>query len=284
MGLLRWIWVATLLVVSAPIRAETNAATNAPSSPPITENPFADADLFFAKYKAALKLVAQKKTQDAAIALDLLAKSLNTSPWIEIAILKHSQLIETSNDRVAEEGYQLLRQRLLNASYFQSNAERAKAFGVALPGSVEASITRLRIWRVRLGLSRYHAKYMAYPESLAKLAILGYTDMENIHAANDQPLRYTPQMPRMTPFISYQLYDLESLPPEPFVASVPQLEGTSLLSDSPPKYVALVKLHGRSEPARVEENQTVQSFFVAAVAPGGAIVSTPSRVPVLPAP
>jgi len=240
--------------------------------------------LFFAKYKAALKLVAQKRTQDAAIALDLLAKSLNTSPWMEIAILKHCQLIEPTNDKVAEEGYQLLRQRLLNAPYFQSNAERAKSFGVALQGSVEAGITRLRIWRVRLALSRYHAKYMEYPESLAKLAILGYTDMENIHAANDQLLRYTPQMPRMSPFISYQTYDLESIPPEPFAATVPQLEGTSLLSDTPPKYVALVKLPGRAEPARIEENQTIQSFFVAAVAPGGAIVSTPSRVLVLPAP
>jgi hypothetical protein len=282
--LLRWILIATLLTVSAPIRAETNTATNAPSNPPIPENPFADADLFFAKYKEALKLVAQRKTQDAAIALDLLAKSLNTSPWMEIAILKHCQLIEPTNDKVAEEGYQLLRQRLLNAPYFQSNAGRAKAFDVALQGSVEAGITRLRIWRVRLGLSRYHAKYMEYPESLAKLAILGYTDIENIHAANDQPLRYTPQTPRMTPFISHQRYDLESLPPEPFAATVPQLEGTSRLNDSPPKYVALVKLPGRAEPTRIEENQTIQSFFVAAVAPGGAIVSTPSRVLVLPAP
>ena len=88
----------------------------------------------------------------------------------------------------------------------------------------------------------------------------------------------------MTPFISYKGYDLEPAIPEPFTATTPRIESTSQVSDTPPKYVALIKLPGRVEPARVEENQTIQGFFVAAVAPGGAIVSTPTRVLVLPVP
>jgi hypothetical protein len=285
-----------LLLASTPSRAETNAAapwrlgvnqstvTNAPAPPAANPNAVADADLFFTKYKDGLKLVERNDAQGAAIALDLLAKSLSTSPWMEIAIFKHAQLIESTNDRVAEENYLLLRQRLINAPYFQGNAERARVFAVALQGSVDTGITRLRIRRVRVALGRYFAKHMEYPESLPKLAILNYTDMENIHGANNQMLRYVPKNPQMTPFISYKGYDLEPAIPEPFTATTPRLESTSQVSDTPPKYVALIKLPGRVEPARVEENQTIQGFFVAAVAPGGAIVSTPTRVLVLPVP
>ena len=216
--------------------------------------------------------------------MDLLARSLTNSPWMEVALMKHSQLVETTNDRVAEDDYLVLKQRLANAPYFQGNAERARAMGAALMGSVNGGITRLRIRRLRVSLEQYHARYLEYPESLARLAILGYTDMENIHGANNQLLRYVPALPMMTPFISYKGYDLEPAVAEPFVATRPHLESTSQISDTPPKYTALIRLPGRVEPARVTEDQTIQGFFVAAVAPGGALMTTPNRVLVLPVP
>src|SRR5438876_617203 len=212
--LLSALCAASLLVATATSRALADSNEN-----------LAVADRFFMKYKEAARLLSRNQPQDAVIVMNLLARVLNSSPWMEIAMLKHCQLIESANDALAEEGYLLLRQRVLNAPYFQGDTKRAKLFGVALQGAVDAGITRLRIGRVRVALERYRAKYLEYPESLTKLAILGYIGMENIHDAKDESLRYVPTMPQITPFVSYKRYDgLEAPVADPFVASSPPLE------------------------------------------------------------
>lgn len=265
------------------LHAETSAA-----KPPVTPEPAevaaADTRRFFEKYKEAVQLLEQKKVAEAALAMDLLVRSLRTSPWLEIALMKHAQLLETSNDRRAEELYRLLRERLNNAPFFEGHADRAQVFGAALRGAVDNGINRVRLRRIRDALGRYFARYGEYPESLAKLAILGYTDMENIHAVNNQLFRYIPQSPQMTPFISYKRFELEDIPPEPFVATTPKLEATSQVSEKPLKYIAFMRIGNRREPERIVEDQTVQGFFVAAIAHDGAVVSTPTRVLVLLAP
>jgi len=70
----------------------------------------------------------------------------------------------------------------------------------------------------------------------------------------------------------------------PSVAARSHLERTCQIGAARPKYTALIRLPGRVEPARVTEDQTIQGFFVAAVAPGGALMTTPNRVLVLPVP
>lgn len=272
---LRWLWAAGLLAVTIPTRAETNAAASAA----------ADADEFFTKYRQAALSVERGQVQDAAIAMDLLSRSVGSSPWMEIAILKHCQLIESTNDKVAEEGYQLLRQRIQNAPYFQGSAERAQLFGVALQGAVDAGITRIRVRRVRAALEQYRAKYLGYPESLLKLSILGYIDMQDIHDAKDDRLRYIASAPEISPFISYKRYELRgAAPSDPFLATSPRLDSISQISEQPPRYSALVRLPGRVELTRLEQDQMIQGFYVAAIAPGGAVVSSASRILVLLAP
>lgn len=245
------------------------------------DDPNPDISRFFEAYRQAVAQVSNKKLQDAAITMDLASRNISTSPWLELCLLKHAQLVELTNDRVAEQDYTLLRQRLENAPYFKGDTDRAKLFGVALQGTVDNGINRLRLQRVKEALSKYHARYAEYPESLAKLAILSYTDMENIHTVNNQLFQYVPQSPKLNPFISYQRYELESIDGEPFVANSPKLEATSQLSEKPLKYTAVMHLPGSQLPYRIVENQTVQGFFVTAVTHDGAIVSTPNRVLVL---
>jgi hypothetical protein len=258
---------------------ETAPVTN--SAPDIAG---ADANRFFEKYRAAIIQVGRGQFQNAAITMDLLSHTLSVSPWLDIALLKHAQLNERLNDRAAEDDYQLLRHRLANAPYFQSTAERAQLFGRSLHNTVDNGINRLRLRRVRDAINRYHNRYAEYPESLAKLAILGYTDMENIHNVNNHMFRYLPQEPRARPFISYRRFDLEAIDPEPFTVNSPVIDGTSQVSEYPLKYAALIHLAGQSEPARVIENQTILGFFVVAVVHDGAILSMAQRVVVLPAP
>ena len=256
-------------------RPATNTAADAGSL---------DANRFFEKYREAIRLVDKGQFQSAAITMDLLSRTLSVSPWLDIALLKHAQLNEHLNDRAAEDNYLLIRHRIANAPYFQSNAERAQLFNVALHNTVDNGINRVRLRRVRDAVNRYFTRYAEYPESLAKLAILGYTDMENIHNVNNHMFRYLPQEPQMNPFLHYRRFDLEAIDPEPFTVNSPVLVGTSQVSEHPLKYSALIHLSGQDEPARVIENQTILGFFVVAVAHDGAIFSMPKRIIVLPAP
>ena len=291
--------IASLLAFHAPQTiAQTNEPTPALRHGPVDQPPqagaapssqsaaVADADLFFKKYKEAAQFVRESSFQNASIVMDLLSKGLSTSPWMEIALLKYCELVETRNDAVAMEGYTVLGQRLVNAPYFQGDAQRARTFRAALQGAVNNGIDRVRVLRIRNALTRYHTRYTEYPESLAKLAILGYIDRENIHDANNQLFQYVPTGPRMTPFISYQQYELlnKISPPDPFLVNNPHINGTSQVSDAPLQYAAVIRIPGRPDPLRVTEDQTIDGYFIAAIAPGGAVVCTYSRILVLPAP
>ena len=147
---------------------------------------------------------------------------------------------------------------------------------------MDNGVNRIRLRRIRDALSRYHSRYGEYPESLAKLAILGYTNIENIRSTSNQQYRYAPQEPKMNPAVSFKSYDLERIDFEPFAPSnIPKLEATSQVSEKPLKYAALIRLDPKKDPVRVNENQTIQGFFIAAVTHDGAIVTTPNRVLVL---
>ena len=124
--------------------------------------------------------------------MDLLWRNLSTSPWFEIALLKHAELNEASNPQVAREDYDVLRKRVENAPYFQGNAERAAVFRTALLGAVGRGIDRLHLQSVRDGLSRYQARYHQFPESLVKLAIFNYVDMGDIYDSDEPALPIYP--------------------------------------------------------------------------------------------
>ena len=146
-----FVWV----MIALPAYAQTNTPpawlaheTPLPANP-VTDAAGADAYRFFEKYREAIFLVSRGQFQSAAITMDLLSHTLRVSPWLDIALLKHAQLNEHLNDRAAEDDYQLLRQRIANAPYFHSSAERARLFGVALNNTVENGINRVRLRRIR---------------------------------------------------------------------------------------------------------------------------------------
>ena len=282
-------WLVRSVFVWVMFALSGYAQTNPPPvvsarETPVVEVVDADAHRFFEKYREAVLLVREGHLQSAAITIDLLSHTIHGSPWLDIALLKHAQLNETANDHAAEDNYTLILHRLSNAPYFQSNAERAQLFGVAMRNTAYNGINRIRLRRLRDAINRYHNRYAEYPESLAKLAILGYTDMENIHNANNHLFRYLPREPRMNPFITYQRYEMETIDPEPFTVSSPILEGTSQVSENPLRYAALIRVPGTRDPVRVVENQMIQNFFVVAIAHDGAIFSADNRVIVLATP
>jgi len=260
------------LVCATPLRAQTN-------TPPDTAT---DAERFFTGYVKAVQLIQSKKPQDAAITMRLLTEKLRASPWMEVALLKHSELIDATTPDVAMENYQTLHKRLETAPYFQGDAEHARVFRAALQGALDSGINRVRLRRIRESLACYFSRYSEYPESLAKLAILNYIDMADIRAANDRNFRYIPVGERLKPSLSYQSYQLEPLVAEPFMVDSPRIEGTSLISDKPLKYAALIKIPNRIDSLRVTEDQTLQGYFIGAIAPGGAILCSYNRVLILP--
>ena len=266
--------VGGLVLLPVVMQAQTNPVPAAPS----------DSDRFFDTYAKAVRLLRSNHAQDAAIAMDVVSKQLSTSPWMEIAMLKHSELVEFRTEKVALENYTLLNHRLANAPYFQSDAEHANVFHAALQGAIKAGINRIRLRRIRDALGRYFIRYREYPESLMKLSILGYIELENIQTADERRFRYLPTNQRLTPFISCQNYDLEPLEPVAFFVTEPRLSGTSMTGDTPPKYEALIAIPGRSDPLRVGENQTLRGYFVAAVGARGAILCSNNKILILPAP
>lgn len=274
------LFAAALMWELRPAVAQTDETKPAPPAPA----QMSDADRFFLRYGQAVQLVKHNRMQEALVLMDLLWRSLNSSPWMEIALLKHTELNERENDRVAMENYDLLRRRLANAPYYQGDAQKARLFRAAMQGAVERGIDRTRIHRIRRALSQYYARYQQYPESLARLSIFGYVEMEDIHTTSGRMFQYTPTGQRLTPFITYHLYEIETIAPEPFYVTSPRLEGTSLVSEDPKKYAALIRVAGRMDAQRVIEDQTLEGFLVAAVASGGAILCAPDRVLVLPVP
>src|SRR5580698_8597907 len=264
----RVLLVAGCLTLPIPI---ARADTNTPPPAAVTGSPASDADRFFTQYAKAVQLVRQNGRREASVIMDLLWRNLGTSPWFEIALLKHAELNEISNARVALEDYDVLRKRIENAPYFQGTTDRAAVFRAALLGSAMRGTDRIRIQRIRDALDAYNARYNQYPESLAKLAIFNYIDMEDIHNSEGRLFHYTPTGLRFTPAISYHMYTIEPLAPEPFFVTSPKLEGTTQLDDQTKKYAALIRVPGNMDPHRVFEDQTLEGYFVAAVAAGGAV-------------
>jgi hypothetical protein len=261
--------------------------TNPPAiaTPPVTlAPPITDADRFFTQYAKAVQLVRQNGHQGASIIMDLLWRNLGTSPWFEIALLKHGELNEMSNPRVAAEDYDLLRKRLENSPYFQGAAPHAAVFRAALLGTVLRGIDRIRLLRVRDALDRYHLRYQQYPESLVKMSIFNDIDLEDIYNSEGRFFHYTPTGQQFRPTITYQRYDLETLPPEPFFVTSPKVDGTTRMDDKSNKFAALIRVPGRMDPQRVVEDQTLDGYLIAAIAAGGAVVCTSDRVLVLPVP
>jgi hypothetical protein len=261
-------------------RADTN-----PPPPGITAAPQpSDSERFFTQYAKAVQLVRQNGHQEASVIMDLLWRNLGSSPWFEIALLKHAELNEVSNPSVALQDYDVLRKRIENAPYFQGTAGRAPVFRSALLGAVMRGINRIHILRIREALDRYRARYRQYPESLVKLSIFNYVDMEDIYNSEGRLFRYTPTGQQFTPSISYQRYDLESLPPEPFFVNSPKINGTTRVGENTNQYAAVILVPDRIDWQSVVEGQTLGGFFVAAVDRGGAVVCTSERVLVLPVP
>src|ERR1035437_9118762 len=207
------------------------ADTNSPSPVTVTAPLASDADRFFTQYAKAVQLVRQNGRREASVIMDLLWRNLGSSPWIEIALLKHGELNEISNAQVALEDDDVLRKRMENAPYFQGTADRAAVFRAALLGSAMRGTDRIRIQRIRDALSVYNTRYHQYPASLAKTAIFNYIDMEDIHNSEGRLFHYTPTGQQFTPAISYHTYVIEPLAPEPFFVTSPRLEGTTRLHD-----------------------------------------------------
>src|SRR5271170_2384597 len=120
------------VIATAPATISTPATNPAPAAAPQPTDP----ERFFSQYAKAADLVRQNARPEASVIMDLLWRNLSTSPWFEIALLKHAELSEMSNAQVAREDYEVLRQRVENAPYFQGNAERAAVFRTALLGAV----------------------------------------------------------------------------------------------------------------------------------------------------
>lgn len=263
-------------------RFSATGGTNVVTLLPNPEAIFDEANRFFTQYKQAARQLQERRTPEAALTMELLARSLKGSPWLELALLKQSELIELSNDRYAMENYDLLLQRVQRAPYFQSRAEKATLFGIALQGASRNGVNRIRARRIRDALDRYFVRYHEYPESLAKLAILGYVEMENIQTADNKPFRYVPTGQQLSPFLSYKRYEgLETIAAETFLVTAPRLEGTSRASDEPLKYAALMRMSGQREPVRIVEDQNVAGYVVLAIAPKGVVLCNDQRIIVL---
>jgi len=265
------------LVTPAPLLAQTNAPAVTAATPP----EMSEADQFFTQYTRAAALAAKGATQQATLVMDQLYKNLSTSPWLEIALLKHSELSESQSAQAAVEGYDLLQKRVANAPYFIGTARRAQLFRAALNGAIDRGISRIRLQRVRDGLERYFIRYHQYPESLAKLSIFNYVDLADISDPNSRPFRYLPTGQQLRPTISYMRYELETIGVEPFLVQAPKLDGTTQINHDPEQYVALVRVPGRQEAVRVTEDQTLEGYYMAAIALRGVVLCSNNRILVL---
>lgn len=285
--MMAWITVRSALVVvlSALILGQTLLADALPAPAERLEPaPVSEADRFFSELMRAAEFLARGSRQQAWLVMDQLHRRLQTSPWMELAQLKACELAETLNESVAMEGYMVLRSRVTHAPWFLANRDRATLFAVAIHGAVDRGVARIRLARIRDGLGRYFTRYGQYPESLAKLAIFNYVAPEDIQDANGRPFRYLPTGMQMRPPITYLRYELESLPAEPFIPSVPKLEGITRIQEDPPRYAALIRVPGKGDPVRVTEEQTAHGYYAAAITARGAVFVGGGRVLTLPAP
>lgn len=241
-----------------------------------------DSDLFFQECAKANRLLRERKHQEAAITMDVLCQNLTDSPWLEIGLLKYAEMNETRNVGQAKEAYARLRKRIDEAPYYRGATDREQLFRVRLEAAMERGVNRVRLHRIREALGQYFGRHARYPESLASLAILGFIDQADIVDAKGQPIRYIPTGVILRVRPTFQRYEMDHLPPEPFMVKSPRIDGTSRVSDNPIKYAALIRPPGMGDARRVVDFQILEGFFIAAIADKGAIVCSPDRVLVLP--
>jgi hypothetical protein len=275
------IWQSICAVI-ASAAALTVAVAQEPAPARKTAAPAEDV-LFFREFQRAKRLVEQGGRAEAGLIINLLHNQLKTSPWMEVSLLKLSELLETSNDLQAMDGYELLRKRVANSPYFQRDQEKGRLFGTALNGAAEQGIRRIRLRRIRRGLERYFARFQQYPENLAKLAIFDMVDPEDILDTDNRPFRYLPTGQQFRPQIRYLRYELQRVRPEPFAPSSPRLDSTTLLEENPPVYGARISMPGRIDPLEIEEHQTIEGYYVVVIKKDGAVLCTPNRVIIIPA-
>ncbi len=238
--------------------------------------------LFFREFRRAKRLVEQGGRAEAGLIVNLLHNQLETSPWMEVSLLKLSELLETTNDLQAMDGYELLRKRVINAPYFQQDTEKGRLFAAALNSAAEQGIRRIRLRRIRRGLERYFARFHQYPENLAKLVIFDFIAPEDILDTDSRPFRYLPTGQQFRPDIRYLRYELQRVRPEPFAPSSPRLDSTTLLEEKPPVYGARISVPGRTEPLEIHEHQSIEGYYVVVIKKDGALLCTPDRVVVIP--
>ena len=258
-----------------------------PATPPVGTRSFNESDVFFGAYAKAAQAIQRRKEQAALGYMDEATKRLATSPWLEIALLKRAELNENFNLASAMDDYDALRLRVERSQYFQSSAEQARVLQQALEGAIARGITRVRISRIRGALETYFALNLSYPESLAKLSILGYVGTDDIRDAHGKPIAYFTRQqhfPQFVPQANYSEFQLQTAEREPFYVKSPKLDGTSLATEGPHRYVGLLRVTNRTDPVRIQENQTLEGYIVAIIGARGAIVCTDKRVLVLTVP
>jgi hypothetical protein len=277
----KWAVILALSPVGLQISpAQTNppVAAAAPAPAPAA---LEDRDLFFSEFTRAAQVARQGGTTEVLGLLNLLQRKLSTSPWLDIAMLKYDQVAEAKDQTASLDGYNLLLKRVANAPFYQENERQAQIFAAALRGAAQRGIDRIRLERIRAGLQKYFARYTQYPESLAKLAILNYVDLEDIINSEGNSFHYVPTGRQFRPMMTYMQFELEPPALDPFLNPAPKVEATSRVSDNPPTYTALVRVPGRREPVRVAAGQAIEGFYFAQVAELGVIACTNDRILIL---
>jgi hypothetical protein len=258
------------------------SAQNAPAPQAVPAQPlFTDADNFFIEYQRAADLVHQRALSEAMLVMQALGQRLTTSPWLEIALLKHHELQEDRDPARALEGHQLVLSRLATAAYYQAGS--TGLIRQALRGAAERGVRRVRLKRLDGALGKYFARFHKYPEALTILATHLLVEPDDLVGSNNRMFRYQPNPPTPARH-NFMSYDLERVPREPFAVAAPRLQSTTKISDAPRQYAALIQTHPRKDPEPINEGQTLEGYFVAAVTARGAVVCTHDRVLILPVP
>jgi hypothetical protein len=151
-----------------------------------------------------------------------------------------------------------------------------------LKGAAEQGVRRVRLRRIRSALDQYFLRHHQYPENLAKLTIFDFIEAEDILDVDNRPFRYLPTGQQFRPQITYLRYELEMVKAEPFAPSSPRLESTTRITENPETYAARLNLPGRVEPLQVKETQTIDGYYVAAIARNGIVLCTADRIVVIP--
>ncbi len=267
--------MALLACLTRPTCSQNTPATELPPPRPT----LTDADNFFIEYQRAADFVRRHALAEASLVMEALRQRLTTSPWLELTLLKRSELLEARTPAQAMEGYQLVLNRLLAEAYYQT--DETGLLRQAIQGETERGVRRMRLKRLDAALGRYFVRFQKYPENLAMLVTHQMLDPVDLVDARQQQFLYTPKSQALGQH-SFMGYDLERVPSEPFSVSSPRIPSTTKISDDPPRYAALLQPSTHKDPEQILEGQALGGYHVAAVGARGVIVCTHNRVLILP--